>query len=182
VEGFGEGFNGPLFLAAALPPDIDLASLGAFTEAVAADPDVVKVLGPQPSPDGSAARWLVVPADGPQEEATEDLVHRLRDDVLPPVEDATGVDVKVTGIVGANIDASRLMADRLLIFFGAVLVLSFVLLMVVFRSLLVPLKAVIMNLLSIGAAYGIMVALYQWGWLSDLTGVAPRARSSRGCR
>ncbi|HEU5083885.1 MAG TPA: MMPL family transporter [Acidimicrobiales bacterium] len=173
VEGFGEGFNGPLFLAAALPPDIDVASLGAFTEAVAADPDVVQVLGPQPSPDGSAARWFVVPADGPQEEATEDLVNRLRDDVLPPVEDATGVDVKVTGIVGANIDASRLMSDRLLVFFGAVLVLSFVLLMVVFRSLLVPLKAVVMNLLSIGAAYGIMVALYQWGWLSDLTGVAP---------
>jgi RND superfamily putative drug exporter len=93
--------------------------------------------------------------------------------VLPPAESATGLDIKVTGIVAANTDASALMADRLPIFFGAVLVLSFLLLMVVFRSLLVPLKAVIMNLLSIGAAYGIMVALFQWGWLSDITGVAP---------
>jgi RND superfamily putative drug exporter len=77
----------------------------------------------------------------------------------------------VTGIPAANIDASQLMTDRIPIFFGGVLVLSFLLLMVVFRSLLVPLKAVVMNLLSIGAAYGIMVALFQWGWLSDITGV-----------
>ena len=114
-----------------------------------------------------------MPRDGPQDEATSDLVNRLRDDVLPPVEDAAGVKVAVTGIVAANIDFSGILSDRLPLFFLAVLALSFLLLMAVFRSLLVPLKAVIMNLLSIGAAYGIAVALFQWGWLSDLTGVQP---------
>jgi RND superfamily putative drug exporter len=173
VEGFGEGFNGPLFLVAEIDDPADVGAATAITEAVEADPAVVQVLGPQPNADGTAVRWFVAPTDGPQEEATEALVQRLRDDVLPPVETATGIDVAVTGVVAANIDASGLMSERIPIFFGAVLVLSFLLLMVVFRSLLVPLKAVIMNLLSIGAAYGIMVALYQWGWLSDLTGVAP---------
>jgi RND superfamily putative drug exporter len=131
------------------------------------------VLGPQPNEAGTAVRWFVAPTSGPQDEATDALVDRLRDDVLPSVEEATGTDIKVTGIVAANVDASALMGERIPIFFGAVLVLSFLLLMVVFRSLLVPLKAVVMNLLSIGAAYGIMVALFQWGWLSDLTGVQP---------
>ncbi len=173
VDGFGEGFNGPLFLAAEVPDGTDVQSLGTITEALTADPEVVAAFGPQPSEDGTAVRWFVAPLNGPQEQSTEALVHRLREDVLPPVEDATGVDVMVTGIVAANIDASSMMADRLPIFFGAVLVLSFLLLMLVFRSLLVPLKAVIMNLLSIGAAYGIMVALYQWGWLGSVTGVAP---------
>ena len=173
VEGFGAGFNGPLFLIAEVDSGADLAALAAVNEAVAADPAVATVLGPQPNEDGTAVRWFVAPTDGPQEETTEALVHRLRDDVIPATEEATGADIKVTGIVAANIDASSLMAERIPIFFGGVLILSFLLLMVVFRSLLVPLKAVIMNLLTIGAAYGIMVALFQWGWGSDLTGVQP---------
>ena len=173
VEGFGAGFNGPLSLVAEVQPGADLNALAALNAAVEADPSVAAVLGPQPNDAGTAVRWFVAPTEGPQEETTEALVQRLRDDVIPPVEQATGADIKVTGIVAANIDASSLMAERIPIFFGAVLVLSFLLLMVVFRSLLVPLKAVIMNLLSIGAAYGIMVALFQWGWLSDITGVQP---------
>jgi RND superfamily putative drug exporter len=97
----------------------------------------------------------------------------LRNDVLPPIEESTGTRVLVTGFVAGNVDFSELLAERLPLFFGAVLTLSFLLLMVVFRSLLVPLKAVIMNLLSIGAAYGVTVALFQWGWFSDITGVEP---------
>jgi RND superfamily putative drug exporter len=93
--------------------------------------------------------------------------------VLPPLEDQVGAEVMVTGFVAGNVDFSHLLGSRLPWFFGAVLTLSFLLLMVVFRSLLVPLKAVIMNLLSIGAAYGVIVAVFQWGWLSDLTGVQP---------
>jgi RND superfamily putative drug exporter len=93
--------------------------------------------------------------------------------VLPPAESATGVVVAVTGPVAVSIDFSNYLESRLPYFFAAVLAVSFLLLMVVFRSLLVPLKAVIMNLLSIGAAYGVAVALFQWGWLSDLTGVQP---------
>ncbi len=97
---------------------------------------------------------------------------RLRGDALPPIEQASGTEVLVSGLVASNVDMSAYMGDRLPIF-GAVLTLSFLLLMLVFRSLLVPFKAVIMNLLSVGAAYGVIVALFQWGWLSDLTGVQP---------
>ncbi len=173
VEGFGKGFNGPLYLVTEVQPGADLQALAAVNTAVGADPSVAAVLGPQPNEAGTAVRWFVAPTSGPQDEATDALVDRLRDDVLPGVEQATGTDIKVTGIVAANVDASSLMRERIPIFFGAVLILSFLLLMVVFRSLLVPLKAVVMNLLSIGAAYGIMVALFQWGWLSDITGVQP---------
>jgi putative drug exporter of the RND superfamily len=175
VEGFGPGFNGPLILAAELPQGTDPGDLSAITDAAASDPGVEFVSEPRPNdPDNpTAAMWELVPTSGPQDEATTDLVKRLRDDVLPPAEDATGVDVAVTGNVAVNVDFSHYLSSRLPYFFTAVLALSFLLLMVVFRSLLVPLKAVIMNLLSIGAAYGLVVALFQWGWLSDLTNVEP---------
>ncbi len=173
VDGFGAGSTGPLFLVARTPDGTDVARLAGITEAVAADPSVVVALGPEPNESGTAVRWFVVPATGPQDVATADLVGRLRDDVLPPVEQAAGVDVQVTGFVAASTDFADQLADRMPWFFGAVLTLSFLFLMVVFRSLLVPLKAVIMNLLSIGAAYGIVVAMFQWGWLGDATGVEP---------
>jgi RND superfamily putative drug exporter len=85
----------------------------------------------------------------------------------------TGIDVLVTGQVGISVDFANYLSGRLFLFFAAVLSLSFLLLMVVFRSLLVPLKAVIMNLLSIGAAYGVIVAIFQWGWAKDLFGIEP---------
>jgi RND superfamily putative drug exporter len=175
VDGFGKGSTGPIYLVAAVDGAEQVGALAAVNDAVAADPEVESVLGPQPNDaeDPTAVRWLVTPRGGPQDESTGALTNRLRDDVLPPIESTTGVDVLVTGLVAANTDMSSYMGERMLIFFGAVLALSFVLLMIVFRSLLVPLKAVIMNLLSIGAAYGVMVALFQWGWLSDLTGVQP---------
>jgi putative drug exporter of the RND superfamily len=175
VEGFGPGFNGPLILAAKLPQGTDPGDLSAITDAAASDPGVEFVSEPRPNdPDNpTAAMWELVPTSGPQDEATTDLVKRLRDDVLPPAEEASGVDVAVTGNVAVNVDFSHYLSSRLPYFFTAVLALSFLLLMVVFRSLLVPLKAVIMNLLSIGAAYGLVVALFQWGWLSDLTNVEP---------
>ncbi|MGH9216109.1 MAG: MMPL family transporter, partial [Acidimicrobiales bacterium] len=175
VEGFGPGFNGPLILAAELPDGTDLADLSAIADAADTDPGVEFVSEPRPNDpdDPTAVMWELVPTSGPQDEATTDLVKRLRDDVLPPAEEAAGVDVAVTGNVAVNVDFSHYLSSRLPYFFTAVLALSFLLLMVVFRSLLVPVKAVIMNLLSIGAAYGLVVALFQWGWLSDLTGVQP---------
>jgi len=173
VDGFGEGFNGPLFLVARVPDGVDPSELAAVNGAVEADTAVAFIQGPEPNEAGTAVRWYLAPTDGPQEKATQDLVNRLRDDLLPPVEDAMGAEIAVTGIVAANIDFSDILSERMPWFFGAVLTLSFLLLMLVFRSLLVPLKAVIMNLLSIGAAYGIVVALFQWGWLSDIVGVAP---------
>ena len=175
VAGFGPGFNGPLTLVAELPDGVDVAQLGVIEDAVGADRDVAFVSAPQPNDpdDPTAVIWNVAPTTGPQEEATTQLVYRLRDTVLPPAEDATGVQVAITGPVAVSVDFSNYLESRLPYFFGAVLAVSFLLLMVVFRSLLVPLKAVIMNLLSISAAYGIVVALFQWGWLSDLTDVQP---------
>ena len=175
VDGFGPGFNGPLILAAELTEGTDPGGLSAITDAAASDPGVEFVSAPRPNDpaEPTAVMWELVPTSGPQDEATTDLVKRLRDQVLPPAEDATGVDVAVTGNVAVNVDFSHYLSSRLPYFFTAVLALSFLLLMVVFRSLLVPLKAVIMNLLSIGAAYGLVVALFQWGWLSDITNVQP---------
>ncbi|HSP02786.1 MAG TPA: MMPL family transporter, partial [Acidimicrobiales bacterium] len=172
VEGFGPGFNGPFMIVARTD---DPGALGSITDAVSADPGVAFVSPAVPNDPSAptAVLWNVVPTTGPQDVATERLVHRLRDDVLPPIEDRAGVDLAVTGTVPVNIDFAQFLTERMPYFFGAVLALSFLLLMVVFRSLLVPLKAVIMNLLSIGAAYGVVVALFQWGWLSDLTGVQP---------
>jgi RND superfamily putative drug exporter len=175
VDGFGPGFNGPILLVTTLPAGTTLDELAPVTQAVAAAPGVAFVSPPVPddAANPKAVLWNVAPTTGPQAQATTDLVHRLRDDVLPSVERATGTDIKVSGGVAVNVDFSKVISGRLPWFFTAVLALSFLLLMTVFRSLLVPLKAVVMNMLSIGAAYGVIVALFQWGWLSDLTGVQP---------
>jgi RND superfamily putative drug exporter len=173
VDGFGPGFNGPLLLVAETGKDVAPQDLEAITKALGATEDVAFASPAVPNEDGTAVRWFVVPNSGPQAEATTQLVSRLRGDVLPALEAKAGVEVLVTGQTAISIDFSNLLAGRLPYFFAAVLILSFLLLMAVFRSLLVPLKAVIMNLLSIGAAYGIIVALFQWGWLGDLTGVEP---------
>jgi RND superfamily putative drug exporter len=182
VDGFGKGFNGPLVLAAALPDGFDPSKLDAIGEAVSDDPGVELVSPAQLNDPANptAALWNVVPKTGPQDRATEELVHRLRDDVLPAAEDAAGVQVAVTGNVAVQVDFASYIGSRMPAFLGAVLVLSFILLLIVFRSLLVPLKAVIMNLLSIGAAYGVVVALFQWGWLSDITQVEPAPIESWG--
>jgi len=175
VDGFGPGFSGPLLLVAELPDGVDIEALNAVNEAAAADEGVAFVSPARPNDEENptAALWNLVPTSGPQDEATTELVNRLRDDVLPPAEEAAGVDVNVTGTGAVNMDFSDYLQSRLPYFFVTVLALSFLLLMVVFRSVLVPLKAVIMNLLSIGAAYGVVVALFQWGHLSDITGVQP---------
>ncbi len=172
VEGFGAGSTAPLLLVAKVGNQ-SAASLSAVNRAVEADPAVESLSPPAPNKDGTAVRWFLQPVAGPQDESTSDLVRRLRDVVLPSVEKDLGGQVLVTGLAAGNIDMSAYMSERSPIFFGAVLLLSFLLLMLVFRSLLVPLKAVIMNMLSIGAAYGVIVAVFQWGWGSGITGVQP---------
>ncbi len=172
VDGFGKGFNGPLLLVADTQAGTNQSALDGVADAVGADPGVVAISTPIANEDQSAVLWNVVPRSGPQDEATAELVERLRDDALPAAERALGTDVLVTGQTAVNVDFASFLGERIPWFFAAVLVVSFLFLMVVFRSLLVPLKAVIMNLLSIGAAYGIMVALFQWAWGGDLTGVS----------
>jgi putative drug exporter of the RND superfamily len=173
-EGFGPGFNGPLVLAAHLPGGgADQADLDSVTSALSAADGVAEVtpaVTNDPA-DPTAVVWRVIPTTAPQDDATTHTVERLRDEVLPAATAGTGLDVSVTGVVAVQVDFSTYLADRLAIFFAAVLALSFLLLMVVFRSVLVPLKAVVMNLLSIGAAYGVVVAAFQWGWAGPLLGI-----------
>jgi RND superfamily putative drug exporter len=172
-DGFGTGFNGPLLLAAETPDgESDLATLGELTVALNETPGVEFATEPIANEAGDAAILQVFPTTSPQSEETAELVDALRDDVVPAATGGTTLDVKVGGLTAGAVDYSNYTAKRLPVFIGAVLVLSFLLLMVVFRSLLVPLKAVIVNLLSIGAAYGAMVAVFQYGWLKDLLGVS----------
>ena len=175
AEGFGPGFNGPLLLATEVPQGADPAALQTVTAALAADPGVAFVSPPFPNNPAapSAAVWRLFPTTAPQDQATTDLVYRLRQDVLPTVTEGTGLVVAVSGTVAATVDFSEYLTARLPAFIAVVLVLSFVLLMLVFRSLLVPLKAVVMNLLSIGAAYGVVTAIFQWGWLGNFINVEP---------
>ncbi len=165
-EGFGPGFNGPLVLAVDTGGSETAAA--AVAKAVAQDRGVASVSPPTPSPDGRSAVIQVEPRTAPQAADTSKLVHRLRDDTLPAAEAATGAKVYVGGQTAVFIDLSERIAQRLPYFIGAVIALSFLLLMLVFRSLLVPLKAAIMNVLSIGAAYGVMVAVFQKGWGAGL--------------
>ena len=172
-EGFGPGANGPLLVVATVSGPQDLAALDNLSGALNRTEGVAVASPAVPSADGQAAVIRLQPATGPQDAATEDLVHRMRNDVIPRALDGTGLDALVAGQVAFNIDISDYLAGRIPIFFAAVLGASFLLLMAVFRSLVVPLKAVIMNMLSIGAAYGVAVAVFQWGWLSDVFGIEP---------
>jgi RND superfamily putative drug exporter len=172
AEGFGPGANGPLLIVAeAREGDIDLPALERLSAAANETPGVAFAAPPAPNEAGDAAIIPVEPLTSPQDEATEDLVHVLRDDVIPEAMGDSATTVAVGGSTASVVDFAEFTAARLPWFIGAVLVVSFVLLMVVFRSLLVPLKAVIMNLLSVGAAYGLIVAVFQWGWGRSLVGV-----------
>ena len=174
-EGFGPGANGPLLLVTELSSDTSVQQIQNTSQALAAVDGIARVSMaiPNDPQQPTAVLWQVVPETSPQDEATVELVHTLRDDVIPAINESTGTDIKITGPVAANIDFSEYLGQRIWYFYGAVLLISFLFLMVVFRSILVPLKAVGMNLLAIGAAYGIVVAVFQWGWGGSLLGISP---------
>jgi RND superfamily putative drug exporter len=167
ADGFGPGFNGPIIFAAEIGGPDDGAIIQQVADAIAADPGVAQIAGPAPNDPESpeAFQIVVIPTTSPQNEITEETVLRLRSDVIAPIVVGTGIEANLTGAVAGNIDFSDYLGDRVFVFYGVVLSVSFLLLMMVFRSLLVPLKAVIMNMLSITAAYGAVVAIFQWGWL-----------------
>jgi RND superfamily putative drug exporter len=173
--GFGPGFNGPLILSTEIPEGTDPAALEGITEALSSDPGVAFVTPAVPNDpeQPAAALWRLFPTTAPQDEATTELVERLREQVLPAAEEGTDLDVAVSGGVAAAVDFSEYLTARMPLFIGVVLLLSFLLLMLVFRSVLVPLKAVVMNLLSIGAAYGVVTAIFQWGWLGGILNIEP---------
>ena len=172
AEGFGPGSNGPFVLAVTTDSPDDAAVVQTLAETVAAVPGVAEVSPPFPNnmqdPAASEAFVIqIIPTTAPQDAATQDTIVAIRDAVAPVVE-GTGVTADLTGAVPAAVDFSGYLSGRIFIFYGAVLGVSFLLLMMVFRSLLVPLKAVIMNVLSITAAYGVTVAIFQWGWFGNL--------------
>jgi RND superfamily putative drug exporter len=169
-EGFGPGFNGPLLLSV----DLEGAEPGAaeaVAAAVAADDGIAAVGAPIVNQAGDTAVIQAVPTTSPQDEATPDTVRRIRADVLPAAEEATGATVDVGGPTAVLVDMSEKVTSRLPIFIAAVVLLSFVLLTLVFRSVVVPAKAAVMNMLSIGASYGFIVAMFQWGWGKGLLGL-----------
>jgi RND superfamily putative drug exporter len=171
-EGFGPGFNGPLLLAARTPGgDADVAVLEELSQTLRDTAGVDSVSPPVPNDAGDAAIIQVFPTTSPQDRATSELVDRLRDDVVPSAVRGSTAVVEIGGLPAIVEDFSAYTYRMLPIVMGIVLTLSFLLLMTVFRSLLVPLKAVVMNLLSVGVAYGAMVAVFQWGWGLSLFGI-----------
>jgi putative drug exporter of the RND superfamily len=173
AKGFGEGFNGPLQIVVGLPHRGDPGTLSKLQHALAGTPGVVAVTPPRLNPTGEVATISVYPSSSPQAYATTLLVRQLREHVIPPVAAASGAVVYVGGITAGGIDFATTLAHKLPLFIGVVVLLSALLLMVVFRSLVIPLQAAVMNLLSIGAALGVIVVIFQWGWLPGLLGVSP---------
>ena len=175
VDGFGAGANGPLVVVVEVSGTSQMAELNRLAEAVGAAGGVSFVSPPIPnSPVAPTAAAIEVrPTTGPQAAETEALVKHLRSTVIPAATAGTDLDPVITGLVAVKADVSDFLKSRTAVFFAAVLGASFLLLMAVFRSLVVPLKAVIMNMLSIGAAYGVLVAVFQWGWLGGLIGIEP---------
>lgn len=171
AEGFGPGFNGPLVIAAALPEKGDQIGMVELRQELKQETGVAGVTPIALSPAKNAAVFQVYPTTSPQSEDTTELLDRIRSDVIPPIEARTDTQLHVGGINAIFEDFGEAITEKLPLFIGVVVLLSALLLMIVFRSILVPLKAMAMNLLSIGAAFGLVVAVFQWGWGASLIGV-----------
>jgi RND superfamily putative drug exporter len=188
AEGFGKGFNGPLLLVAQVPnhtrqattqgaqpitpPSASgKAAVEELRGAIAGGAGVAAVAPAKFNPAGNVATISVYPTSSPQEYKTTQLVTHLRNQTIPPVEARTGMHVYVGGITAGSVDFAAVLAKKLPLFIGVVVLLSALLLMVVFRSLVIPLQAAVMNLLSIGASLGVIVVVFQWGWVDGLMGV-----------
>jgi RND superfamily putative drug exporter len=171
AEGFGPGFNGPLQIVAALPGDGEAGALNDLRSQLEREEGVAGTTPVELNPAGDTGLFQVYPTTSPQSEATTVLLDRIRNELVPPLERETGARVHVGGITAIFEDFGAAIAAKLPLFIGVVVLLSALLLMTVFRSVLVPLKAICMNLLSIGAAFGLVVAVFQWGWGASLIGV-----------
>ena len=172
-HGFGAGFNGPLLIAVQMSDPAQRAALPAVRATLARTPDVAAVTAARIAPSGRVAVLEAYPRSSPQAEATTNLVNHLRQTVLPPFKRAFGSRPLVGGFTAGSIDFSHVLAAKLPLFIGIVVVLSMVLLFVIFRSLVIPVQAAIMNLLSIGGALGATVAVFQNGWFASVIGVTP---------
>jgi RND superfamily putative drug exporter len=191
AEGFGKGFNGPLQVVAQVPGAANPVGQGAkqnvqltvppsnagkaavekLRTAITGVPDVAAVAPAKFNPAGDVVTISVYPTSSPQAYATTQLVTRLRSETIPPVESSTGLHVYVGGVTAGAVDFAAVLGKKLPLFIGVVVLLSALLLMIVFRSLVIPLQAAVMNLLSIGASLGVIVVVFQWAWFDGLVGV-----------
>jgi RND superfamily putative drug exporter len=171
AKGFGPGFNGPLQVAVALPRANDRAALTQLTDAVSTTHGIASVAAPRLNPAGTAAAIVAYPTTSPQSAQTSSLVTRLRDGVIPPIEHSSGARVYVGGATASQVDFSHVLSSKLPLFIGVVIAVAALLLVLVFRSLVIPVQAAVMNLLSIGASLGVVQAVFERGWLGGLFGV-----------
>jgi RND superfamily putative drug exporter len=170
-EGFGPGANGPVVIAAELPDPAARGDVNRLVSTLEADRGVDFVAKPVFNESGEAALLNVIPTTSPQDEATQDLVKRIRDDIVPTALAGSGVNAEVGGVTAALEDQSVYMVDRMPLFIAGVVGLSFLLLLVAFHSPLISLKAAAMNLLSVCAAYGVMTLVAQGGAVGELIGI-----------
>ena len=164
AKGFGPGFNGPFILVSRVEGPADVAHFETLLNELRSDPGVATVGPAIPNPQGTAIIGVLYPKTAPQDAATVQLLDRLRQTDIPRAEAGTTLQVHVGGVTAGGQDFSHILSQKLPLFVGIVVVLAFLLLTTVFRSLLIPLIASIMNLLSIGAALGVMTATFQYGW------------------
>ena len=161
-DGFGPGFNGPLELAGTTTSPADTAAFTRLADTLRTEPGIAAVSSPVPG--HGASLISVIPATSPEAKATSTLIGTLRDSVIPAAEHGTTLHVYVGGITATNGDFAAVIADKLLLFIAVILGLGFLLLMLAFRSLLIPAVAAVMNLLAAAASFGVLVAVFQYGW------------------
>ena len=172
-EGFGPGANGPVTVVVKLPDQSSTDNtnlLNSLQTTLAKTPDVASVTPPSVNSAGTVAVLNVVPSSAPQDSATTNLVNDLRDNVLPPVHATT----YLTGTTAGSVDFTEQIASRMIWLIVVVVAIAFVLLTIAFRSVIIPVKASILNLLSVGAAYGVIVAVFEWGWGSSAFGIGEK--------
>ncbi len=175
-RGFGAGANGPLTIVVALPRGTgaqQAAALATKLQSTIAQTKGVRSAGPlKPSPDQAILVGSAIPASGPTADSTRTLVQRLQDTVLPAALRGSHATAYVSGTTAATIDFEQTVSNRLPLIIGVVILAAFVLLLASFRSVVVAIKAALLNLVSIAAALGVIVAAFQWGWATSLLGVA----------
>ncbi|MCW2912096.1 MAG: hypothetical protein JWN52_164 [Actinomycetia bacterium] len=171
ADGFGPGFNGPLQLVAQTPTAADQQALSRLAQQVGQIKGVAEVVPLPMKPGATVGIVQVIPSSAPQSKATSDLIEHLRHDLVPAAEQGNSLKVYVGGATAIFNDFAGVLTGKLPLFIAVIVALGFVLLLVAFRSLLVPLTAAVMNLLAAGASFGVVVAFFQFGWGSDPLGM-----------
>ncbi|MFD4033544.1 MMPL family transporter [Streptomyces sp. NPDC058637] len=171
ADGFGPGVNGPLTIAAHLDGADDRLALDGLPGVLRTTDGISSVSPVTYNNSGDTAFVTVVPESAPQSQRTSELVDRLRDDVLPPLQEHTSLQVHVGGVTASYDDFAEIIIGKLPLFVGVVIGLGCLLLLLAFRSLAIPLKAAVMNVAAVAASFGVVVAVFQWGWGSELLGL-----------